>query len=66
MEKIICECCEREIDSNYEELQPRKNWRGITYLCCNECCEEFDRDQDDFDEPDDYDIMIDKMLEEGE
>lgn len=37
MKKIICECCGKEIDTEWEELEERVMWNGKVCLCCEEC-----------------------------
>ena len=64
MEKIICECCGREIDSEYEELEERTMWNGKKCMCCEECREVVDEEEkqneETNDEIDQYNEM--KML----
>lgn len=54
MEKIICECCGREIDTEYEELEERTMWNGKKCMCCEECCEIVDEEKREKTEEDDY------------
>lgn len=62
MEKIICECCGREIDTEYEELEERTMWNGKKCMCCEECREVIDEEKTEEDEyADQYHEM--KMLD---
>lgn len=62
MEKIICECCGKEIDTEYEELEERTMWNSKKCMCCEECCEVVDEEKTEEDEyADQYHEM--KMLD---
>lgn len=54
MKKIICECCGREIDTEYEELEERTMWDGKKCMCCEECCEIVDEENAKIATTDDY------------
>ena len=61
MKKIICECCGKEIDTEYEELEERTMWDGKKCMCCEECCEVIDEEKTEEDYADQYHEM--KMLD---
>lgn len=54
MKKIICECCGREIDTEYEELEERTMWDGKKCMCCELCCEVVDEEKAKIAMADDY------------
>lgn len=54
MEKIICKCCGKEIDTEYEKLEERTMWNGKKCMCCGECCEVVDEEKREETEEDDY------------
>lgn len=56
-----CECCHNTINEEYEELEERTMWNGKKCMCCEECCKEIDKFEEQEYTKDDY--LVDVCLE---